>query len=66
MVRRTKLKIRAATWEQERLSLMEWCEQKRQEPRPPFTGRKNEGLVPSKSTLQKRLNLLEPIYHKIA
>jgi hypothetical protein len=65
--RRNEGKI-AATWLEEREDIRAWCEEQRSasETKCIAMDRKNDGQVPATSTLNKRLNLLEGIYHKLA
>jgi hypothetical protein len=68
MIQRRNEGKRAATWLEEREDIRAWCEEQRaaSETKCIAMDRKNDGQVPATSTLNKRLNLLEGIYHKLA
>lgn len=67
MMRRIKEGENEETWPEEMKALRRWCEQQRRLSRPATSDalRKNDGQVPVKNTLYKRLKRLEPIYHKL-
>jgi hypothetical protein len=68
MIQRSKEGKIAATWLEERKDIRAWCDEQRaaSEVKCIAMDRKNDGQVPATSTLNKRLNLLEGIYHKLA
>jgi hypothetical protein len=68
MIQRSNEGKIAATWLEERKDIRAWCDEQRSasEAKCIAMDRKNDGQVPATSTLNKRLNLLEGIYHKLA
>jgi hypothetical protein len=68
MIQRSNEGKIAATWLEERKDIRAWCDEQRSasEAKCIVMDRKNDGQVPATSTLNKRLSLLEAIYHKLA